>query len=105
MIISPDFDNLPSDSIGIIKLNDYTFEKFLEKNKFVVVKYFIRGCSHCVNLKPTFDDLVIKFLVEENEEVKFAEVDCMDMESLEVCTDENISGFPSVYLYKVGLPV
>jgi len=97
-----DFDNLPSDSIGIIKLNDYTFEKFLEKNKFVVVKYFIRGCSHCVNLKPTFDDLVIKFLVEENEEVKFAEVECMDLDSLDVCIEQGVEGFPAIHMYKDG---
>ena len=101
-----DINLLPSNSIGTVTLNDYTFQKFVDKSsKFVVVKFFVPWCPHCETFKEIFDEIVLKFLMEESEEVKFAEVDCMDMESLEVCTDENISGFPSVYLYKVGLPV
>ena len=67
----------------------------------MVVKFFTTWCPHCVNFKETFDEVVIKFLMEESEDVKFAEVDCMDMDSLEVCSDENVEGFPAVYLYKV----
>ena len=55
-------------------LNDFTFEKFRDKNKVVVVKFFIPGCVHCVELKPVYDELVIKFLMEESEDVKFAQV-------------------------------
>ena len=96
-----DINLLPSNSIGTVTLNDYTFQKFTDASKFVVVKFFAPWCPHCENFKETFDEIVLKFLMEESEDVKFAEVDCMDMESLEVCTDENVSGFPSVYLYKV----
>ena len=67
----------------------------------MVVKFFTTWCPHCVNFKETFDEVVIQFLMEESEDVKFAEVDCMDMDSLEVCSDENVEGFPAVYLYKV----
>ena len=96
-----DINLLPSNSIGTVTLNDYTFQKFIETNKNVVVKFFTTWCPHCVNFKETFDEVVIKFLMEESEDVKFAEVDCMDMDSLEVCSDENVEGFPAVYLYKV----
>jgi len=98
-----DVDSLPSDSIGIISLNDFTFEKFRDKNSVVVTKFFIPGCSHCVKLKPVYDELVIKFLMEESEDVKFTQVDCLDFDSLDVCTEEGVEGFPTIYLYKDGM--
>ena len=82
-------------------MNDFTFDTFIEKNSVVVVKYQIPGCKHCVEFKPMFDDLVIKFLIEEAEDIKFAEVDCMNMDSLDVCLEQGVDGFPSVMIYKV----
>ena len=67
----------------------------------MVVKFFAPWCPHCISFKDVFDEVVMKFLMEESEDVKFAEIDCMDMESLDVCTEENVEGFPAVYLYKV----
>ena len=92
---------MPTDSIGTVTLDDFTFKKFVEKNKFVVVKYFVPGCQHCVDFKDVFDELVMTFLMEESEDIQFAEVNCMDMDSLDTCIEESVNGFPSVYLYKV----
>ena len=96
-----DVDNMPSDSIGIFKLNEFTFEKFINKNKVVLVKFHIPGCQHCVTFKTLYDDLVIQFLMEEAEDVKFAEVNCLEFDSVEVCSEEGVSGFPALHLYKV----
>ena len=93
--------NLPTNSIGTFTLDDFTFKKFIEKSKVVVVKYFVPGCQHCVDFKDVFDDLVMTFLMEESEDVQFAEVNCMDMDSLDTCIEESVNGFPAVYLYKV----
>jgi len=98
-----DVDNMPSDSIGIFKLNEFTFEKFINKNKVVLVKFHIPGCQHCVTFKTLYDDLVIKFLMEEAEDVKFAEVNCLEFDSVEVCSEEGVSGFPALHLYKDGM--
>ena len=100
-----DDSNMPTDSIGTVTLDDFTFKKFVEKNKFVVVKYFVPGCQHCVDFKDVFDELVMTFLMEESEDIQFAEVNCMDMESLDTCIEESVNGFPSVYLYKVWFVV
>ena len=97
----PDFDNLPSDSIGIFKLNDLTFDPFINKNKVVVVKFVIPGCGHCTSYKKVYDEVVIQFLMEESEDVKFAEVDCKDKDSLNVCLEEGVQGFPTTHSYKV----
>ena len=96
-----DDNNLPTNSIGTVTLDDFTFQKFIEKNKVVVVKYFVPGCQHCVDFKDVFDEVVMTFLMEESEDVQFAEVNCMDMDSLDTCIEESVNGFPSVYLYKV----
>ena len=41
--------------------------------------------------------------MEESEDIKFAEVNCMDMDSLETCTEEGVEGYPAVHLYKEGV--
>ena len=41
--------------------------------------------------------------MEEAEDVKFAEVNCMDNDSLDTCTEEGVDGFPAVHLYKGGV--
>ena len=40
--------------------------------------------------------------MEEAEDVKFAEINCMDMNSLDTCSEEGVEGFPAVQLYKDG---
>ena len=92
---------MPTDSIGTVTLDDFTFRRFIEKNKHVVVKFVIPGCQHCVNFKEVFDDVVMTFLMGESEDVQFAQVNCMDMDSLDICIEESVNGFPSVYMYKV----
>ena len=96
-----DLDNLPTDSIGIFKLNDLTFDPFINKNQMVVVKFVIPGCAHCTSYKKIYDDVVLQFLMEESEDVKFAEIDCRDKDSLNVCSEEGVQSFPTTHTYKV----
>lgn len=96
-----DFDNLPTDSIGIFKLNDLTFDPFINKNKMVVVKFVTPGCGHCNSYKKVYDEVVLQFLMEESEDIKFAEVNCKDKDSLNVCLEEGVQDFPTTHTYKV----
>jgi len=32
-----------------------------------------------------------------------SQVDCLDFDSLDVCTEEGVEGFPTIYLYKDGM--
>ena len=97
---------MPEDSIGIVTLNDYTFEKFKDKTKYLVVKFHIPGCHHCQTFKETYDDLVLSMSFDPDaENIKFAQVNCMDMDSLEACSDEGVAGFPALHIYKVSLNV
>jgi len=99
-----DISELEPNTIGLYTLNDFTFTKFIESSGStpVLVKFYVPWCQHCKNLQEVYDELVIKFLMEESEDLKFAEVNCMDMDSLDTCTEEGVDGFPSVYMYKDG---
>ena len=96
-----DLDSLPSNSIGVFKLNDLTFDPFINKNKVVVVKFVIPGCDHCTSYNKVYDEVVIQFLMEESEDIKFAEIDCTDTDSVNVCLEEGVQGFPTTHIYKV----
>merc|ERR1711892_536738 len=100
-----DMDQIESNTIGVYTLNDLIFTKFIEKSDEVpvLVKYYVPWCEHCKAFQEVWDELVIKFLMEESEDIKFAEINCMDNDSLDTCTEEGVEGFPSVHLYEQGI--
>merc|ERR1719233_612354 len=100
-----DMEHIEPNTIGVYTLNDLIFTKFIEKSEEapVIVKYYVPWCDHCKAFQEVYDELAIKFLMEEAEDVKFAEVNCMDNDSLDTCTEEGVDGFPAVHLYKGGV--
>merc|ERR1712037_446542 len=90
-------------SIGVYNLDDLSFQKFLDSqgSSATLVFYHVSWCGHCKELRPVWDDLAIDFLMEESEDIKFAEVNCM--EALDVCTEEGVEGFPQIFMYKDGV--
>ena len=39
--------------------------------------------------------------MEESEDIKFAEINCKDKDSLNVCLEEGVQDFPTTHTYKV----
>lgn len=48
----------------------------------------------------TWDELATKFVGVAG--VKIAKVDCTLAESKELCSDQDVNGFPTLYIYKDG---
>ena len=98
-----DLSSVEPNSIGVYSLDDLSFQKFIDSqgSSATLVFYHVSWCGHCKELRPVWDDLVIDFLMEESEDIKFAEVNCM--EALDVCTEEGVEGFPQIYMYKDGV--
>ena len=98
-----DLSSVEPNSIGVYNLDDLSFQKFLDSqgSSATLVFYHVSWCGHCKELRPVWDDLAIDFLMEESEDIKFAEVNCM--EALDVCTEEGVEGFPQIYMYKDGV--
>lgn len=51
-------------------------------------------------MSATWDDLATKFA--GNSLVKVGKVDCTLDDSKDLCTDENVDGFPTVFIYRNG---
>ena len=98
-----DLATVEPNSIGVYDLNDLSFQKFIDSqgSGATLVFFHVTWCGHCKALRPVWDELAIDFLMEESEDLKFAEVNCM--EALDVCTEEGVEGFPQVYMYKDGV--
>ena len=98
-----DLSSVEPNSIGVYNLDDLSFQKFLDSqgSSATLVFYHVSWCGHCKELRPVWDDLAIDFLMEESEDIKFAEVNCM--EALDVCTEEGVEGFPQIFMYKDGV--
>lgn len=63
-------------------------------------KFFAPWCGHCKRLAPTWEELAIKFV--GNPYVKIAKVDCTLDSSKDLCNQQEVDGFPTLFLYKDG---
>ena len=57
-------------------------------------------CGHCKRLQPTWSQLAEKFVGNEN--VKIAKVDCTLQENRDLCSEQDVNGFPTLFIYKDG---
>lgn len=51
-------------------------------------------------MAPTWDELATKFIGSKS--VKVAKVDCTLSENKELCSAQEVDGFPTIFLYKNG---
>lgn len=51
-------------------------------------------------MAPTWDELAVKYIGRSN--VKIAKVDCTLGENKELCAEQEVDGFPTVYIYRNG---
>lgn len=87
---------------GVLQLNGQNFEHGIEKGT-TLVKFYAPWCGHCKRMAPTWDELAEKFI--GNTRVKIAKVDCTLPESKELCSQQEVDGFPTIYIYKNGKKV
>lgn len=51
-------------------------------------------------MAPTWDELAIKYIGKDH--VKIAKVDCTLGDNKELCAEQEVDGFPTVYIYRNG---
>lgn len=95
-------DNSDSTTHAVLSLTGESFKHGIE-NGISFVKFFAPWCGHCKRLAPIWKDLGKKFLTNEN--VKIVKVDCTLDISKELCNEQEVDGFPTLYLYRDGLKV
>lgn len=84
---------------SVARLTGNSFEHAIEKG-VTIVKFFAPWCGHCKRLAPTWDDLATKFI--GNLSVKVAKVDCTLSDNKDLCSSQDVDGFPTIFLYKNG---
>jgi len=87
---------------SVVALVEENFYRSIE-NGLTFVKFFAPWCGHCKRLAPTWEELA-KTLSSEGK-VKIAHVDCTLEENKELCNDQEVEGYPTLFLYKNGVKV
>ena len=95
-------DNLDNTAHAVLSLTSESFKHGIEKG-ISFVKFFAPWCGHCKRLAPIWKDLGKKFLTNDN--VNIVKVDCTLDVSKELCNEQEVDGFPTLYLYRDGLKV
>lgn len=57
-------------------------------------------CGHCKRLLPVWQQLAEKFVGDSS--VKIAKVDCTLQENRDLCSEQEVNGFPTLFVYKNG---
>lgn len=65
------------------------------------IKFYAPWCGHCQKLQPTWEQLATE-THEAQSAVKIAKVDCTAPENKQVCIDQQVEGYPTLFLYKNG---
>ncbi|KAL0113883.1 hypothetical protein PUN28_011311 [Cardiocondyla obscurior] len=87
---------------AILSLTSDSFKQGIEKG-LSFVKFFAPWCGHCKRLAPTWEELGKKFF--GNEFVNIVKVDCTLDVSKQLCNEQEVDGFPTLYLYRNGRKV
>lgn len=89
-----------TEEVGVLQLTTDSFQHGIEKG-VTLVKFFAPWCGHCKRMAPTWDELATKFV--GNHLVKIAKVDCTISDNKELCSEQEVNGFPTIYIYKDGV--
>ncbi|KYN22709.1 Thioredoxin domain-containing protein 5 [Trachymyrmex cornetzi] len=92
-------DGIPN---AILSLTADSFKQGIEKG-LSFVKFFAPWCGHCKRLAPTWEELGKKFFGNDN--VNIIKVDCTLDVSKQLCNEQEVDGFPTLYLYRNGRKV
>ncbi|XP_034672298.1 thioredoxin domain-containing protein 5 homolog [Drosophila subobscura] len=65
------------------------------------IKFYAPWCGHCQKLQPTWEQLATETHNAQSG-VVIAKVDCTAPENKQICIDEQVEGYPTLFLYKNG---
>jgi thioredoxin domain-containing protein 5 len=82
----------------LVELTDKTYEKLMELDGIVFVKFYVPWCSWCKILDPTWKELPTRFLAKDP--VRIARIDCTH--AVTTCKANNITIYPTLILFKRG---
>uniref|UniRef100_A0A2M4A5E6 Putative disulfide-isomerase tiga n=1 Tax=Anopheles triannulatus TaxID=58253 RepID=A0A2M4A5E6_9DIPT len=86
----------------VVQLGERDFAQAISRG-VSVVKFYAPWCGHCMRLAPTWEQLAEKFTGRDG--VRIAKVDCTVDGNKELCGEQEVNGYPTVFLYRDGVKV
>lgn len=86
---------------GAIQLTGDVFEHTVNSG-ITFVKFYAPWCGHCQKLSPVWDQLAAKTNIR-NLGIIVAKVDCTQAENKELCQEQQVEGYPTLFAYKDGV--
>lgn len=83
----------------VVQLSGENFNQVIE-NDVTFVALTASWCGHCKRLAPTWQQLAEKYV--GNDRVKIAKIDCSVTENRNVCNEQEVQGYPTIFIYKNG---
>ncbi|KAF7992883.1 hypothetical protein HCN44_005227 [Aphidius gifuensis] len=91
---------IDDDSVqSVLTLTGESFEHGIIKG-ITLVKFFAPWCGHCKRLASTWEELGKKFITNDN--VHIVKIDCTLQVNKQLCDEQEVEGFPTLFLYKNG---
>ncbi|XP_055617514.1 thioredoxin domain-containing protein 5 homolog [Toxorhynchites rutilus septentrionalis] len=84
---------------AVVQISEPEFLHVIEKG-VTFVKFYAPWCGHCMRMAPTWEQLAEKFV--GTDQVKIAKVDCTLEINKDLCSEQEVNGFPTVFIYKNG---
>ncbi|GKY96084.1 hypothetical protein MPSEU_000568500 [Mayamaea pseudoterrestris] len=78
------------------ELTPERFQELTTSGKNGMVKFYQPWCGHCTKMKPDWDQLA----AEAHPSVFISDINCSEQE--ELCSENNVQGYPTIKIYKDG---
>ena len=87
---------------NVLVLTTNIFDRFIQKSKFVFVKFYAPWCGHCKTMAPSYSQLAKKMREEKNG-IVIAKVD--GTIETQIAEEYGVKGFPDLKLFYNGYPI
>ena len=91
--------NLRTDDFDKLVYNP-DLAKVISNDQAWFIKFYTPWCKHCQAIAPVWDALYEYFQKSQHEKVNVANVDCGDDQSLELCVQFRVQGYPTLLFLK-----
>ncbi|KAI3957123.1 hypothetical protein MKW92_035580 [Papaver armeniacum] len=87
-----------ADEKDVVVLKQRNFSEFIEKNKYVMVEFYVPWCAHCQSLEPEYATAATEL---KDQGVVLAKVDVTEQN--ELARKYNVLGYPTVFFFIDGV--